>query len=282
VALIVCPLCVREDDIQLIRTLPDGRKEVRCDDCDFVFAYGVPTPEPKAAAPRRTATRTRAPARPAAIPLEVARRQFQAIAEVPDDVRARVDALKAEFLQALYEPDPVVVSHWRKFGWAFSAEGIDRVAEFDLKQFVHDRTGLDQGSTVELDKAWTLMGELDGARRVRGTVQHLLRGHGPVEDRLTDLVDNGYSLAMPGFGEALLTKTLAISDADRFLPIGTYTEKREIVASLTGLELPESGTAAWTIGRLAVWSNDLLVDLAGNGFDDLHHAAEFLRWTKER
>jgi len=280
VALIVCPLCVREDDIHLVRTLPDGRKEARCDDCDFVFAYGTPTPEPKAATPRRTTTRTKAPARPAALPLEVARRQFAALAEVTDGVRDRVDELKREFLQTPYVPDPVIASHWRKYGWAFSADGIEKVADFDLKQFVHDPTGLDQGSTAELDKAWTLMGELEGARRVRATVQHLLRGTGPVEDRMTDLVDGGYAMAMPGFGEALLTKTLAIADADRFLPIGTYAEKRELAASLAGLDLPESGTASWTIGRLAVWSNDLLVDLAGSGFDDLHQVAAFLRWAQ--
>jgi hypothetical protein len=278
--LIVCPLCVREDDVHLVRTLPDGRKEARCDDCNFVFAYGSPTPEPKSPAPRRATTRTKAPARPAALPLEVARRQFQALAEVTDGVRDRVDALKQEFLATPYEPDAVIASHWKKFAWAFSVDGIDRVADFDLTQFVHDRTGLDQGSTAELDKSWTLMGELEGARRVRATVQHLLRGSGPIEDRMTDLVDGGYSMVMPGFGEVLLTKTLAIADADRFLPIGTYVEKREVAASLAGLDLPDPGTAAWTIGRLAVWTNDLLVDLAGDGFDDLHHVAAFLRATR--
>ncbi len=278
-ALIVCPLCVREDDVVLVRTLLDGRKEARCDDCDFVFAYGSPTPEPKTPAARRTSPRTgtKAPARPAMLPLEVARRQFQAITEVSDEVRERVAALKREFLATPYVPDQVVASHWKKFGWGFSAEGLDRVADFDLQQFVHDRTGLDQGSTVELDKAWTLMGELEGARRVRATVRHLLRGAGPVEDRMTDLVDGGYAMVMPGFGETLLTKTPAIGDPDRFLPIATYAEKRELAASLVGVDLPEPGVADWTIGRLAVWSNDLLVDVAGDGFDDLHQAADFLR-----
>ena len=281
-ALIVCPLCVREDDVHLVRTLPDGRKEARCDDCDFVFAYGSPTPDPKAAAPRRAPTRTKAPARPAALPLEVARRQFETLAEVKDDVRERVATLKQEFLATPYAPDLVIASHWRKYAWAFSADGIDKVADFDLKQFVHDPTGLNQGSTAELDKSWTLIGELEGARRVRATVQHLLRGSGPVEDRLTDLADGDYSMAMPGFGEALLTKTLAIADADRVLPIGTYAEKRELAASVAGVELPESGTAEWTIGRLALWTHDLLVDLAGDGFDDLHQVAKFLRLAGDR
>ena len=94
---------------------------------------------------------------------------------------------------------------------------------------------------------------------------------------MTDLVDGGYAMAMPGFGETLLTKTLAIGDPDRFLPIATYAEKRELAASLVGVDLPEPGVADWTIGRLAVWSNDLLVDVAGDGFDDLHQAADFLR-----
>jgi len=31
-----------------------------------------------------------------------------------------------------------------------------------------------------------------------------------------------------------------------------------------------------------VWSNDLLVELVGDGLDDLHHAANFLRWAHQQ
>jgi hypothetical protein len=50
---------------------------------------------------------------------------------------------------------------------------------------------------------------------------------------------------------------------------------------LYGLELPGVDLTSWTIGRLGVWSNDLLVELAGEGFDDLHHTAHFLRWAHD-
>jgi hypothetical protein len=33
---------------------------------------------------------------------------------------------------------------------------------------------------------------------------------------------------------------------------------------------------------LAVWSNDLLLELAGEDFDGPQHVAEFLWWAKDR
>lgn len=282
-ALIVCPLCVREDDVHLIRTLTDGRKEARCDDCDFAFIYGSPTPEPKPAARARPATRARvsAPVRPSAPPLAVARKQFPTVADVGARTVERIEALKREFLAMPYTPDPVVASHWKKYGWVFSADGLDRAAVFDLQQFVHDPTGGEHGSTAELDKAWTLMGELEGARRVRAVVEHLLRGPGDLEDRMSDLADGTFSMAMPGFGEALLTKTLAIAEPDRFLPVLTFDSKQAIAEAVYGIEIP-SAVGSWPLGRLAVWTNDLLVALAGDDFDDLHQVAQFLRSAKPR
>ncbi len=56
-ALIVCPLCVREDDVVVLRTLPDGRKEAECTDCKFTFPFGSPTPEAKPAAARKSTPR---------------------------------------------------------------------------------------------------------------------------------------------------------------------------------------------------------------------------------
>lgn len=280
----MCPLCVREDDVFLIRTLPDGRKEARCDDCDFVFTYGAPTPEPKPAATRPKAaprSRAAAPAKPAALPIVVARKQFPTAADVPLEASQRALLLKQQFLATVaYAPDAVVASHWKKYGWVFSEAGLDKAANYDLQQFVHDPTGGSPGSTAELDKAWTLMGELEGARRVRATIQHLLRGTGDVEDRFTDLADGTWSQAMTGFGEALLTKTLAVAEPYRFLPILGLGEKRAIAEAVYGLEIPAAGVGSWTLGRLVVFTNDLLVELAGEDFDDLHHVAQFLRWAK--
>lgn len=285
-ALIVCPLCVREDDIYLLRTLPDGRKEAECKDCNFTFVYGAPTPEPKPAAVRKSAPR-KAAAKPkartiAARPIEYVVRQFPTAADVAPDALEPAEALKAEFLTQAYEPDPLVTSHWTKYRWVFTAEGLEKVAISDLKQFADDPIGVSTGDPTEFDKAWVLLGELEGARRVRAVTNHLLRGHGAIEDRLTDLIGGSVVVGMPGWGEALLTKTLSVADPDRFLPVVTYAEKRAIAAAVHGLELPDPDETSWTIGRLGVWTNDLLVDLAGDGFADLRHVATYVRWAAGR
>ena len=35
-------------------------------------------------------------------------------------------------------------------------------------------------------------------------------------------------------------------------------------------------------GRLILWSNDLLRELVGNGFENQQHAADFLWWAKDQ
>jgi hypothetical protein len=49
-----------------------------------------------------------------------------------------------------------------------------------------------------------------------------------------------------------------------------------------GLELPAPESVNWTLGRLILWSNDLLNDLVGPGFANQQHAAAFLWWAKDR
>ena len=278
-ALIVCPLCVREDDVVVLRTLPDGRKEAECTDCKFTFPFGSPTPEPKPAAVRKSTPRKAASTVVTARPIAYVVQQFPKVTDVDADAVERVEALKQEFLETPYEPDPLVTRHWQKFTWVFSADGLDKATIYDLKLFADDPTGVSTGDPTEFDKAWVLLGELEGARRVRAVANHLLRGPGELEDRLSNLIDQGFGFSMPGWGEGLLTKTLAVADPDRFLPIVTYADKRAITSSLYGLELPGVDLTSWTIGRLGVWSNDLLIELLGDGFDDLHHAAAFLRWA---
>jgi hypothetical protein len=282
-ALIVCPLCVREDDVFLIKTLPDGRKEARCDDCDFTFTYGAPVePKKEPAAPRRRAAAPKV-SKPTGAPITVVARRFPTVDDVEPVALARAETLRQTYLaDAAYSPDPLVARHWAKFRWVFSADGLEKAAIFDLKLFATDPTGAATGDPTTFDKAWVLLGEFEGARRIRASVNHLLRGHGVLEDRLTDLVAGDFAQAMPGWGEQLLTKTLAVAEPDRFLPIVTFDEKKALALSVFGLELPVVDETSLTLGRLAVWSNDLLVDLLGDGFDDLHHAAHFLRWASRQ
>jgi hypothetical protein len=278
-ALIVCPLCVREDDVHLVRTLPDGRKEARCDDCDFVFVYGAPVEAKKPAAPR-SRTSTARVSKPSVVPIAVVAKRFPTIDDVELVDRQRAEVLKQQYLATVpYEADPLVAPHWTKYRWVFSADGLEKVAIADLKYFADSPIGVPTGDPTVFDKAWVLLGELEAARRIRAVSQHLLRGAGELEDRLTTLIDGSFAQSMPGWDEALLTKTLAVADPYRFLPVVTYADKSTLARSVYGIELPVVDEASLTIGRLAVWSNDLLVSLAGDGFDDLHHAAAFLRWA---
>jgi hypothetical protein len=281
-ALIVCPLCVREDDVHLVRTLPDGRKEAHCDDCDFTFVYGSPVEEKKAAAPRKRASAPKVP-KPSVAPISVVVRRFPTVDDVELVDRQRAELLKQTYLATVpHEPNRLVSSHWTKYRWVFSADGLEKVAIADLKYFADDPIGGSTGDPTEFDKAWVLLGELEGARRVRAVTNHLLRGPGELADRLDDLAHGAFAMSMPGWGEALLTKTLAVTDPDRFLPVVTYEHKKAIALAVFGIELPVVDQTSLTLGRLAVWSNDLLVELLGDGFDDLHHAAAFLRWAKDQ
>ena len=278
-ALIVCPLCVREDDVQLVRSLEDGRKEAHCDDCDFTFVFGAPVEPKKAPAPRK---RTSAPrvSKPSVVPISVVAKRFPTAGDVELVARQRADLLKQQFLATVpYAPDPLVAPHWTKYRWVFSADGLEKVAIADLKYFADSSIGASTGDATAFDKAWVLLGEFEAARRIRAVTNQLLRGGGELEDRLTGLLDGSFSQSMPGWDEALLTKTLAVADADRFLPVVTYADKKALALAVYGIELPVVDEASLTIGRLAVWSNDLLVALAGDDFDDLHHVSTFLRWA---
>jgi hypothetical protein len=281
-ALIVCPLCVREDDVHLVRTLDDGRKEARCDDCDFIFVYGAPVGPKKVAAPRKRTSTPRV-SKPSVAPIAVVARRFPTVDDVDLEARQRGELQKQEFLATVpYEPSPLVDPHWTKYRWVFSADGLDKVAIADLKYFADSPIGVSTGDPTVFDKAWVLLGEFESARRIRAVTSHLLRGSGEVADRLNDLAGESFAQQMPGWDEALLTKTLAVAEPDRFLPIVTYADKAAIAAAVYGIELPVVDETSLTLGRLAVWSNDLLVDLAGDGFDDLHHVAAFLRWAQSR
>lgn len=283
-ALIVCPLCVREDDIHLIRTLPDGRKEARCDDCDFAFVYGSPREEPPATpAPRKRKAPVKKVSKPTPAPITVSVRRFPTVEDVELVDRQRGEMLKQTFLATVpYEPDALVARHWTKYRWVFSPDGLEKVATADLKYFADNAIGAATGDPTAFDKAWLLLGELECARRIRAVTNHLLRGSGELPDRLTELADGTFAMAMPGWDEALLTKTLSVADPDRFLPIVTFQEKKALTQAVYGLELPVLDERSMTVGRLAVWSNDLLLELLGDGFVDLHHAAAFLRWAKDQ
>ncbi|HYN30825.1 MAG TPA: hypothetical protein VES95_13300 [Dermatophilaceae bacterium] len=270
-ALISCLSCLSDNDIHLEGRAPDGSRVLRCGECGHTW-----TPQTPSTAPAFTRS-----------PFEMARGRFATAAMVDPARTARIGSLKAQFLTTNPEPAPEVVAHWARYRQVFSAEGLRACTPADLKEFATNPTGAHPGNMSVFNRAWKRLGEDDAAARTRGSVEYLLRGPAttPVEDRLTALIEDPDGTGMPGFKESLLTKVLCIMEPDRFLPILTYggegTGKRDVTEAVYGLHLPKVDQTAMQIGRLATWSNDLLLELVGEGFAGTQHAASFLWWAKD-
>lgn len=253
----------------------DARSALRCRLCGHEWLHGG-----------EAATRTD-PIRHH-VPLDEARTQFAAVAAASPDAAERAERLKARFLSQRSTPDPRVAEFWARYQHTFSAEGLPTAAPAELKFFANTDVGAGPGNMSVFNQAWNELGDEAAAAKLRTVIEHLLRGPQgtALEDRLTELIDPRDSLGMTGFRESLLTKVLCVMHPDRFLPILIYTSpaggKREIAADVFGIALPPPERASMTRGRLACWSNDLLIRLAGDGFVDLVHVSEFLWWAKSQ
>lgn len=260
------------DDIDLVRKLDDGRREVRCLVCGRVWLHGDPVEPPPSFHS----------------PFQVAQRKFPTAAMVANGRAAHVDRMKAEFLSRQPNEEPGVAEYWARYQAIFSQEGLRSCDPQDLKDFANDPTGANPGNMSVFNTAWNEMGAYEAANRTRDAIEYLLRGpeQVPMEDRLTHLIDPSNPRGMTGFRESLLTKVLCITQPDRFLPILTYsgdgTGKRDITALVFGLAMPKADQVSMQIGRLAVWSNDLLVELLGDGFVSMQHASSYLWWAKDQ
>lgn len=268
--MIICTTC-QSDDIHLVATLDDGRKEVRCGGCGAVWVHGSVAPAP--------VTRT---------PYQTARDRFPSPGHVTGARSDHVARLKSEFLERHPEQEPGVAEYWSRYQRVFSAEGLNGCDPRELKDFANNATGANPGNMSVFNSAWNEMGSAEAARRTRDAVEYLLRGPDriPLEDRLDHLIDPTNGRGMTGFRESLLTKVLCIVYPDRFLPILTYagdgTGKRDITEQVFGLRMPQPDQVRMRAGRLAVWSNDLLVELIGDGFETMQHASAFLWWAKDQ
>jgi hypothetical protein len=127
------------------------------------------------------------------------------------------------------------------------------------------------------------LGPEEFLEKVREALEYLLfDDRRPLEKRMTDLVDGRSSPAVKGVREAILTKVMAAAMPDRIFPALVYDSedgsgKRQVADALFGLALPPRDRTNWTIGRLAIWSNDLFVDVIHElGFQDLPSAADFV------
>ncbi len=270
-ALIACPKCNSEDINGTPQ--PDSRLLIHCEDCGHEWLRGEAR---------------RDPGRPAVRSIDSLHAAFPSNLDVRLDVRERVAMLVSEFQLDHPQPDPEVADYRARFQPLFSREGLPTASPQDLLDFATTDTVASPGNMSGLTRAWKTQGADKAAQKVRESIEYLLYGPDSIrlEDRLTQLID-GKKVGFPSFNkEPLLTKVLCIAQPDRFLPVLRYSAatdgKKEIVKLVFELDLPPAEKVAWTIGRLAVWSNDLLRSLVGNDIPDLQQATRFLAWAKTR
>lgn len=309
---LACPTC-EQTAAEYLGMADDGRNMMRCTSCGHEWVLGAKPVSPRAISQttrsRSTTTRTATPrgagsaprSRAATTPstqrtpraargvedVDTARQRFPSAAAVTPEQWRKVEALRAEFLGEFPRPDPEAGRYRDVYRQAFEADALPYVQPTALKDFANSKVVARPGNMSRFNDEWRALGNQRAAEAFRGVVEHLLRGEDPPapEDRLTELITSDEPPAMPGFREAMLTRVLCVAEPERFLPVLIYTSpaggKREIARRVFGIELPAPETTSQTIGRLAYWSNDLLVDLIGNRFVDLDHARAFLWWVKD-
>ncbi|MGW1782640.1 hypothetical protein ACWCQQ_26410 [Streptomyces sp. NPDC002143] len=270
-ALAMCPLCSDDEDVELVRALEGGRRTVR-HRCGYEWDHGEPTP----------------PQKKASYSFDDLKARFPKPEDVEPEVLERVTRLKARYLAAKPGFDPRVAAYWAKYQEIFSPDGLQTCDPRVLKDFANSEVGARPGNQATFNSAWNAMGDAAAGKETRKTIEYLLHGPAdvPLEDRLQHLLAGTKPFAMTGFKEALLTRVLCVVQPERFLSILKYTTeaggKREIARMVYGLELPAPESVNWTLGRLILWSNDLLHALVGEGFANQQHSAAFLWWAKDQ
>ncbi|MFC8256904.1 hypothetical protein ACFUNF_04415 [Streptomyces sp. NPDC057291] len=268
--LAMCPLCSDDEDIDVVRTLDDGRRVVK-HRCGYEWEHGEPAALKK---PSHSFNDLKA--------------RFPKPEDVEPTWLERAARLKEQYLATKPGFDSEVAAYWAKYQKIFSPDGLRTCDPKLLKDFANSDVGAHPGNQATFNSAWNAMGDTAAGKATRQTIEYLLYGPADVqlEDRLQELLTGTKPFAMTGFKEALLTRVLCVMQPDRFLSILKYTTeaggKREIARMVYGLDLPAPESVNWTLGRLILWSNDILHALVGEGFANQQHAAAFLWWAKDQ
>lgn len=102
-------------------------------------------------------------------------------------------------------------------------------------------------------------GGTEGERRLAKTLHYLLAGDGSDAERLTTVLTDA-DWKIPGLGESLATKCLAVKHPDRWIPFFVYRSgagagKQDVIRVLRLSPLDEDGKS---VGDLAVESNNVI------------------------
>lgn len=212
--------------------------------------------------------------------LAQAKAEFPKASDVSAATLEMLADLKARYLSVQPKPDEDVHAYAAHNRALFSAAGLASATPKGLRDFIVSNKMASPGTLSTFYKGLEDNGPEVTATSLRQTIDFLLRGAGPEEDRLTAAVGQTY-----GVGVVLLTKVLCVMQPDRFLALLPYESghdkgKQDIGRLVFGLDMPGQDSTGLTAGRLAYWSNDLLRDslarVPGPSFVDLEHGKEFL------
>ena len=183
--------------------------------------------------------------------------QFRTQAGYTSDVRARREAERAELAPAV------------------SRDGLDDPDPGSLRRLA----GNAYGFPGRQPGYYTLLQTGDGAARATRAFRYLLYGPGEVAGRLDDCISGEHKL--PGVGEAIMVKALAVTDPGRWLPNFVTTGRFGKLAVLNALgEQPPQDLGP---GGLALAANDRIRQLLEPYFPgDPWGMQEFSWWLLHR
>lgn len=174
------------------------------------------------------------------------------------------------------EKDPAQLRAREEFASYITPEALE-TPEWDKIQLLYssNKYGF-TGVMPELNRYINSADE-DGLIKLRNAIAHLLYGKGDLAKRLDDVIEGAHRI--PGLGEAVATKLLALSQPTEILP-AYVTEGKAGKARLMqllpgGLKPPAPGTR----GERAVAANKALRDTLRPYFqDDMWGMGRFLFW----
>ncbi len=193
------------------------------------------------------------------------------------DLSALVDMFREEKPYP-YEGDPERQAQRSDLAAALTADALLDPDLDTLRRFA----GGAYGSPGPQSRFNTQLQTASGAQRIAEALEYLLRGDGELEERMQQLLSGERRVS--GLGEALLTKALAVTEPDRWMP-NYVTVSRNGVGKIDVLRLLDLGEIpdGLTQAGAAIWANDRLRQALEPYFgEDAWGMQEFSWWLIKR